>query len=166
MIGCEMLWWRKWNQRLLKTWFVWIHPVLFGITFDKVTLLKRSVQTTVLITFVDGVLTPIYLQSPPCKAELSGQEWAEKWIHRIYLDTYSFFSDFSCIRVMNSFGLSKIKRYWNSSSLAALLMAHRYTSKLTNTYHLLLKWIRSGLTMDTYWNLISMMSNGSESSFG
>ena len=54
------------------------HPVPFGITFDKVTLLKRSVQTTLLITFVDGVLTPIYLQSPLCKAELGGKELAEK----------------------------------------------------------------------------------------
>jgi hypothetical protein len=54
------------------------HPVPFGVTFDKVTLLKRSVQTTLLITFVDGVLTPIYLQSPLCKAELSGKELAEK----------------------------------------------------------------------------------------
>ncbi|CAF1387572.1 unnamed protein product [Rotaria magnacalcarata] len=54
------------------------HPVSFGITFDKLTILKRSVQATVLITIVDGVLTPIYLQSPLCKAELSGKELAEK----------------------------------------------------------------------------------------
>ena len=54
------------------------HPLPFGITFDKVTLLKRSIQTTLLITFVDGVLTPIYLQSPLCKTEISGQELADK----------------------------------------------------------------------------------------
>jgi hypothetical protein len=54
------------------------YPVAFGITFDKVTLLKRSIQTTLLITFVDGVLTPIYLQSPLCKVEISGKELAEK----------------------------------------------------------------------------------------
>ena len=54
------------------------YPVAFGITFDKVTLLKRSIQTTLLITFVDGVLTPIYLQSPLCKTELGGKELAEK----------------------------------------------------------------------------------------
>jgi hypothetical protein len=54
------------------------HAVPFGITFDKVTLLKRSIQTTILITFVDGVLTPIYLQSPLCRTELSGKELAEK----------------------------------------------------------------------------------------
>ncbi|CAF5071578.1 unnamed protein product, partial [Rotaria sp. Silwood1] len=54
------------------------HPVPFGFTFDKVTLFKQSVQTTLLITFVDSVLTPIYLQSPPSKPELSGKELAEK----------------------------------------------------------------------------------------
>jgi hypothetical protein len=54
------------------------YPLPFGITFDKVTLLKRSIQTTLLITFVDGVLTPIYLQSPLCKTEISGKELADK----------------------------------------------------------------------------------------
>ncbi|CAF1558572.1 unnamed protein product, partial [Adineta ricciae] len=54
------------------------HSVPFGVTFDKVTLLKRSIQTTLLLTFVDGVLTPIYLQSPLCKTELSGKELADK----------------------------------------------------------------------------------------
>ena len=53
------------------------HPIPFGFTFDKGTLLKRLVPTTLLI-FVDGVLTPIYLQSPFCEAELSGKELAEK----------------------------------------------------------------------------------------
>ncbi|CAF1394728.1 unnamed protein product [Adineta ricciae] len=66
------------------------HSVPFGVTFDKVTLLKRSIQTTLLITFVDGVLTPIYLQSPLCKTELSGKELVD-----------------NCIHVMNSFGLTK-----------------------------------------------------------
>ena len=54
------------------------HPIPFGFTFDKGTLLKRLVPTTLLITFVDGVLKPIYLQSPLCEAELSGKELAEK----------------------------------------------------------------------------------------
>ncbi|CAF1473248.1 unnamed protein product [Adineta ricciae] len=66
------------------------HSVPFGVTFDKVTLLKRSIQTTLLITFVGGVLTPIYLQSPLCKTELSGKELAD-----------------NCIYAMNSFGLTK-----------------------------------------------------------
>ena len=54
------------------------HSVPFGVTFDKVTLLKRSIQTTLIITFVDGVLTPIYLQSPLRKTEISGKELADK----------------------------------------------------------------------------------------
>ena len=34
-----------------------------GITFDKVTLLKRSLQVTMIVTMIDGQLTPIYLKS-------------------------------------------------------------------------------------------------------
>ena len=53
------------------------HPIPFDFTFDRVTLLKRSVRTRLLITFVDGSLMPVYLQLPLYKAELSG-ELAEK----------------------------------------------------------------------------------------
>lgn len=65
------------------------HRRAFGITFDKVTLLRRSMQVTMLIVLVDGELTPIYLQSPLCGTELSGEELAG-----------------NCVRVMESFGLS------------------------------------------------------------
>jgi len=63
---------------------------VFGLTFDKVTLLRRSMQITVMIIMVDGQLTPIYLQSPLCKTELSGKDLAE-----------------NCCDVLKSFGLSK-----------------------------------------------------------
>ena len=63
---------------------------VFGITFDKVTLLRRSMQVTMMIIMVDGQLTPIYLRSPLCKTELSGEELAD-----------------NCVRVMESFSLSQ-----------------------------------------------------------
>ncbi len=63
----------------------------FGITFDKVTLLKRSMQVTMMILMIDGQLTPIYLQSPLCRTELSGEELAT-----------------NCIDVLKSFGLTKV----------------------------------------------------------
>lgn len=66
------------------------HRRVFGITFDKVTLLRRSMQVTMMVIMVDGELTPIYLQSPLCKIDLSGDELAN-----------------NCIRVMESFGLSQ-----------------------------------------------------------
>jgi hypothetical protein len=66
------------------------HRRVFGITFDKVTLLRRSIQVTMIIIMVDGQLTPIYLQSPLCKTELSGEELAD-----------------NCVRVMESFGLTQ-----------------------------------------------------------
>ena len=66
------------------------HRRPFGITFDKVTLLRRSMQVTMMIVIVDGQLTPLYLESPLCKTELSGEELAD-----------------NCIRVMESFGLSR-----------------------------------------------------------
>ncbi|CAF5068881.1 unnamed protein product, partial [Rotaria sp. Silwood1] len=62
----------------------------FGITFDKVTILRRSMQVTMMIVMVDGQLTPIYLQSPLCKTELSGEELYD-----------------NCVRVMESFSLSQ-----------------------------------------------------------
>ena len=40
------------------------HRRVFGITFDKVTVLRRSMQVTMIIIMVDGQLTPIYLESP------------------------------------------------------------------------------------------------------
>jgi hypothetical protein len=42
----------------------------FGIILDKVTLLKRSMQVTIMIVMIDGQLTPLYLQSPLCQTEL------------------------------------------------------------------------------------------------
>jgi hypothetical protein len=62
----------------------------FGLTFDKVTLLKRSMQVTMMVLMTDGQLTPIYLQSPLCKTELSGEELAA-----------------NAIEVLKSFGLTK-----------------------------------------------------------
>jgi hypothetical protein len=47
-------------------------------------------QVTMLIVLVDGELTSIYLQSPLCRTELSGEELAE-----------------NSVRVMESFGLSQ-----------------------------------------------------------
>jgi hypothetical protein len=66
------------------------HRPPFAITFDKVTLLKRSMQVTMMIIMIDGQLTPIYLQSPLCKTELSGEELAN-----------------NCVNVLKSFGLTK-----------------------------------------------------------
>ena len=63
----------------------------FGITFDKVTLLKRSMQVTMMVVMVDGQLTPLYLQSSLCKTKLSGEELAA-----------------NCVLVLNSFGLTNI----------------------------------------------------------
>ena len=56
------------------------HRRPFGITFDKVTLLRRSMQVTMMIVIVDGQLTPPYLESPLCKTELSGEELADNCI--------------------------------------------------------------------------------------
>ncbi|CAF1319093.1 unnamed protein product [Rotaria sordida] len=61
-----------------------------GITFDKVTLLKRTLQVTMLVIMIDGQLTPIYLKSSLCKTELSGEELAA-----------------NCVHVLESFGLTK-----------------------------------------------------------
>ncbi len=66
------------------------HRRAFAITFDKVTILRRSMQVTMMIIMVDDELTPIYLQSPLCKTELSGEELAD-----------------NCVRVMESFSLSQ-----------------------------------------------------------
>ncbi|CAF4054019.1 unnamed protein product, partial [Rotaria sordida] len=52
-----------------------------GITFDKVTLLKRTLQVTMLVIMIDGQLTPIYLKSSLCKTELSGEELAANCVH-------------------------------------------------------------------------------------
>ena len=60
----------------------------FRITLDKVTLLKRSMQVTIMIVMIDGQLTPLYLQSPLCQAELTGEDLAG-----------------NCVRVLGSFGL-------------------------------------------------------------
>ncbi|CAF2669479.1 unnamed protein product [Rotaria sp. Silwood2] len=62
----------------------------FAITFDKVTILRRSMQVTMMIVMVDGQLTPIYVQSPLCKTELSGEELSD-----------------NCVHVMESFTLSQ-----------------------------------------------------------
>ncbi len=62
----------------------------FGITLDKVTLLKRSMQVTIMIVMIDGQLTPLYLQSPLCQTELTGEDLAS-----------------NCVRVLESFGLKK-----------------------------------------------------------
>ncbi len=61
-----------------------------GITFDKVTLLKRSLQVTMIVTMINGQLTPIYLKSSLCKTELSGEDLAA-----------------NCVNVVESFGLTK-----------------------------------------------------------
>ena len=103
--------------------------VPFSITFDKMTLLKRSIQTTILITLVDGVLTPIYLQSPLCKTELGGKELAEKWVQWNYLDPRLGNSG-SLFQTTVAFAwwtpLVCLKRFCNSSSLVVPLMAHTY----------------------------------------
>ncbi|CAF3745708.1 unnamed protein product [Rotaria sp. Silwood1] len=61
-----------------------------GIIFDKVTLLKRTLQVTMLVVMIDGQLTPMYLKSSLCKTELSGEELAA-----------------NCVNVLKSFGLTK-----------------------------------------------------------
>ena len=62
----------------------------FAVTFDKATLLKRSMQVTVIIIMVDGQLAPLYLQPSLCKIELSGDELAS-----------------NCVNVLKLFGLAK-----------------------------------------------------------
>ncbi|CAF1665815.1 unnamed protein product [Didymodactylos carnosus] len=66
------------------------HRPPFAITFDKVTLLERSMQVPMMIIMIDRQLTPIYLQSPLCKTELSGEELAN-----------------NCVNVLKSFVLTK-----------------------------------------------------------
>jgi hypothetical protein len=66
------------------------HHRPFAITFDKVTLLKRSMQVIIIIVLIDGQLTPLYLQSSLCKTELGGEELAA-----------------NCVNVLALFGLTK-----------------------------------------------------------
>lgn len=67
------------------------HRRAFGITFDQVTLLRRSMQVTMLTVSVDCELTPVHLRSPLCKTELSGEGLAE-----------------NCVRAMESFWFIEI----------------------------------------------------------
>ena len=63
----------------------------FAVTFDKVTLLKRSMQVTIIIIMVDGQLAALYLQSSLCKTELLGYEFAS-----------------NCVNVLKLFSLTKV----------------------------------------------------------
>ncbi|CAF2972578.1 unnamed protein product [Rotaria sp. Silwood2] len=62
----------------------------FGITLDKVTVLKRSMQVTIVIVMIDGQLPSLYLQSPLCQTELTGEDLGS-----------------NCVRVLESFGLKR-----------------------------------------------------------
>ncbi|CAF4208097.1 unnamed protein product [Rotaria sp. Silwood2] len=62
----------------------------FGITLDKVTLLNRSMQVTIVIVMIDGQLPSLYLQSPLCQTELTGEDLGS-----------------NCVRVLESFGLKR-----------------------------------------------------------
>ncbi|CAF0973784.1 unnamed protein product [Didymodactylos carnosus] len=68
------------------------HRPAFPITVDKATFLRRSVQITMILTIIDGEITPIYLKapSPLCLSELTGKELAT-----------------NCVEVLQTFGLSQ-----------------------------------------------------------